>query len=134
MDVMRERDAGRPVLLPESMLYACVLPDLDTALLQRAAALQMDGVRWVHVGNVAAFVAGRPELACDAARRVVDVHGADALLPAPLSGLQHEAHYVWPLSPNAFTTCEAIARVDGDFISLWTSAPPGADLLAKLVR
>jgi nicotinate dehydrogenase subunit B len=133
MDVMRERDSGRPVLLPESMLYACVLLDVDPALLQRAIALQMDGVRWVHVGNVAAFVAGRLELACDAARCVVDVREADALLPAPLSGLQHEAHYVWPLSPNTFAPCEAIARVDGDLVSLWTSAPPHADLLAKLV-
>ncbi|OTP71267.1 MULTISPECIES: cytochrome c [Burkholderiaceae] len=133
MDLMHERDSGRPVLLPESMLYACVLVDVDPALLQRAAALQMESVRWVHAGNVAAFVAARLELACDAARRVVDHTGADASLPVPHSGLQQEAHYVWPLSPDTFTPCEAIARFDGDFISLWTSTPPGADLLAKLV-
>jgi nicotinate dehydrogenase subunit B len=134
MDVMRERDSGKPVLLPESMLYACVVLDFDAALLQRAPELHTEGVRCVVVGNVAAFVADRFDLACDAARRVVGTPDADVSLPVPLAGLPHEAHYAWPLYPDTFTPCEAIARVDGDCVSLWTSAPANADLVAKLVN
>ncbi|KQR78995.1 cytochrome C [Burkholderia sp. Leaf177] len=115
------------------MRYACVVLDGDPALQQRAAALQAEGVRWVCAGNVAAFVAERLDLACDAARRVIDVSAAGSSLPVPRSGLQHEAHYMWPLSADTFTPYEAIARIDGDSISVWTNASANADLVAQLV-
>lgn len=136
LDAMRERDSGQPVLLPDSMLHACVLMNADAAMLERAAALRTEGVRWIHTGSVAGFVAGQLELACDAARRLIDVPGAGvdaASLPVARSDLQHQAHYAWPLSSDSFTPCEAIARMDGDLVSLWTRAPASADLLSKLV-
>lgn len=135
---MRERGSDRPVLMPESMLHACVLTDADAALLARGPLLAIEGVRWVVAGNVAAVVAQRLELARDAAYRLVHLAHADSsgetpALPAQRSALQQEAHYAWPISAERFSPCEAIARDDGHVIAVWTGAPISAELQAKLV-
>ena len=39
MDAMREGSSDGPVLMPESMLHACVLGDADAALLAHGHAL-----------------------------------------------------------------------------------------------
>jgi nicotinate dehydrogenase subunit B len=147
MDAMRERGSDRPVLMPESMLHACVLVDVDASSLAQGPLLDVEGgVRWVAAGNVAAFVGEGPELACDAAYRLVHrlmhLAGADSSdetlsLPALRSGLQQEAHYVWPIvwpgSSGKFSRCEAIARDNGHVVTVWTGAPASAQLLAQLV-
>jgi nicotinate dehydrogenase subunit B len=139
MDAMREGSSDGPVLMPESMLHACVLGDADAALLAHGHALDVEaGVRWVVAGNVAAFVAERFELARDAACRLmlsasVESSGDTLALPVQPSGLQQEAQYAWPIPAERFLPCEAIARDDNGSIAVWSGAPVSAELLAKLV-
>ena len=138
MDAVHEGSSGGPVLMPESMLHACVLGDADAALLASAQQLSVEaGVRWVVAGNVAAFVAERFEQARDAACQLVlsarPQHGGDtASLPVQHSGLQQEAHYIWPIPADRLVPCEAIACDDAGSIAVWSSAPETADLRAKL--
>src|SRR6266702_826340 len=139
MDAMRERSSDGPVLMPESMLHACVLGNADAALLACGHALEVEaGVRWVVAGNVAAFVAERSELARGAACRLmlsahVESSGDVPALPVQPSGLQQEAQYVWPIPAQRFLPCEAIARDDNGSVAVWCGVPVTADLLAKLV-
>src|SRR5260370_4101829 len=139
MDAMREGSSDGPVLMPESMLHACVLGDADAALLAHGSLLRVEaGVRWVIAGNVAAYLAERFELARDAACRLMlsaraESSGDTLALPVQPSGLQQEAQYVWPIPAERFLPCEAIARDDSGGIALWSGAPVTADLLAKLV-
>jgi nicotinate dehydrogenase subunit B len=139
MDAMREGSSDGPVLMPESMLHACVLGDADAALLAHGHALEVEaGVRWVIAGNVAAYVAERFELARDAACRLmlsarVESSGDTLALPVQPSGLQQEAQYVWPITAERFLPCEAIARDDNGGIAVWSGAPLTGDLLTKLV-
>jgi nicotinate dehydrogenase subunit B len=138
MDAVHEGSSGGPVLMPESMLHACVLGNADAALLAFGHKLEVQaGVRWVVVGNVAAFVAERFEQAHDAACRLVlstrAQHAGDtASLPVQHSGLQQEAHYIWPIPADRLVPCEAIARNEAGSIAVWSSAPETADLRAKL--
>ena len=138
MDAVREGSSGGPVLMPGSMLHACVLEEADAALFASAEQLNVEAdVRWVVAGNVAAFVAERFEQARDAACRLVllarEQHAGDsASLPVQHSGLQQEAHYTWPIPSNRLVPCEAIACDDASSIAVWSSAPETADLRAKL--
>ncbi|SOE94369.1 nicotinate dehydrogenase subunit B [Burkholderia sp. D7] len=138
MDAVREGSSDGPVLMPGSMLHACVLGDVDGALLELGARLDLQaGVRWVVAGNVAAFVAERFELARDAACRLVlsagpQDTGGSASLPVQHSGLQQEAHYVWPIPIDRFVPCEAIARDEAGTIAIWSGAPATVDLLTNL--
>jgi len=138
MDAVHEGSSGGPVLMPESMLHACVLGNADAALLGFGQKLDVQaGVRWVVVGNVAAFVAERFEQAHDAACRLVlstrAQHAGDtASLPAQHSGLQQEAHYIWPIPADRLVLCEAIARNEAGSIEVWSSSPETGELLAKL--
>ena len=78
MDAVHEGSSGGPVLMPESMLHACVLGEADAALLASARQLNVEaGVRWVVAGNVAAFDAttknrrvATETFICDAQERV----------------------------------------------------------------
>jgi nicotinate dehydrogenase subunit B len=139
MDAVHEGSSDGPVLMPGSMLHACVLADADARLLALAQQLDAEaGVRWVVAGNVAAFVAERFELARDAACRLVlsarSQHaGRTSSLPAQHSGLQQEAHYAWPIPADRYVPCEAIAREDAGGIAVWSGATASADLMAKLV-
>jgi nicotinate dehydrogenase subunit B len=138
MDAVHEGSSGGPVLMPESMLHACVVGEADAALLASAQQLRVEaGVRWVVAGNVAAFVAERFEQARDAACLLVlsarPQHAADMpSLPVQHSGLQQEAHYTWPIPADRLVPCEAIACDDAGSIAVWSSAPETADLRAKL--
>jgi nicotinate dehydrogenase subunit B len=138
MDAVHEGSSGGPVLMPESMLHACVLGEADAALLASAQQLSVEaGVRWVVAGNVAAFVAERFEQARDAACLLVlsarPQHAGDTpSLPVQHSGLQQEAHYTWPIPADRLVPCEAIACDYAGSITVWTSAPETADLRAKL--
>ncbi|WP_254074232.1 c-type cytochrome [Burkholderia sp. S171] len=138
MDAVHEGSSGGPVLMPESMLHACVLGEADAALLGSAQQLSVEaGVRWVVVGNVAAFVAERFEQARDAACTLVlsarPQHAADTpSLPVQHSGLQQEAHYTWPIPADRLLPCEAVACNDAGNFTVWSHAPETADLRAKL--
>jgi nicotinate dehydrogenase subunit B len=138
MDAVHEGSSGGPVLMPESMLHACVLGEADAALLASARQLSVEaGVRWVVAGNVAAFVAERFEQARDAAcQLVLSTHpqraGETNSLPAQHSGLQQEAHYTWPIPAHRLVPCEAIACNDANRIAVWSNAPETADLRANL--
>ncbi|MFT4434395.1 c-type cytochrome [Caballeronia sp. 15715] len=138
MDAVHEGSSGGPVLMPESMLHACVLAEADAALLASAQQLSVEaGVRWVVAGNVAAFVAERFEQARDAACQLVlsarSQHAADSgSLPVQHSGLQQEAHYTWPIPAHRLVACEAIACDDAGSIAVWTNAPDIVDLRANL--
>jgi nicotinate dehydrogenase subunit B len=138
MDAVHEGSSGGPVLMPESMLHACVLGAADAALLASAQQLSVEaGVRWVVAGNVAAFVAERFEPARDAACRLVlsarpQHAGEPSPLPVQHSGLQQEAHYTWPIPAHRLVPCEAIACDDAGRIALWSNARQTADLRATL--
>ncbi|MEA3126317.1 MAG: nicotinate dehydrogenase subunit [Caballeronia sp.] len=138
MDAVHEGSSGGPVLTPESMLHACLLGEADAALLASAQQLSVKaGVRWVVVGNVAAFVAERFEQARDAACQLVLLthpqHAGDTRsLPVQHSGLQQEADYTWPIPAHRLVACEAIACDDANRIAVWSNAPETADLRANL--
>ncbi|MEA3112773.1 MAG: nicotinate dehydrogenase subunit, partial [Caballeronia sp.] len=138
MDAVHEGSSGGPVLIPESMLHACVLGEADAALLASAQQLSVKaGVRWVVVGNVAAFVAEHFEQARDAACQLALLthprHAGDTRsLPVQHSGLQQEAHYTWPIPAYRLVPCEAIACDDANRIAVWSNASGTADLRANL--
>ncbi|SAL51757.1 cytochrome C [Caballeronia choica] len=143
MNNMREADScgTMTVASEDGMLYACVLADFDSVWQIHALRVAAEhGVQWIEVGKTAAFVADSGARARDAALHACrtmqdDPAGSEQgelSAPVPHSGLQHRAHYTWPLVDGAFVSCAALARDNGERIEVFSAASDKARLLGAL--